>query len=317
MDINEMIRIAVQILERADFIISRIQGVSEMSFDLAARRDDQLLLIKIIKERSMLRPPVASEMKVLASVLSASPLVLIPTSMVTKEQDGVLYITNGIPLMTLDTFREYLLEEVPPLVYYSSGGHFVTLDGSRMRDLRESMGISLGSISKSVGVSRRAVQMYESGMGVDLDTALRIEELLGVPLVLPLDPFSRSGDLQDIRENMSEGDSDCMEVLDHLGSLGMEVIRTTRCPFDALAKKDKDLLMASMGTEERSMKEAGSTLSSLTRVTGNESFLVATGPLKGRSIGGTPILTIKDVKGTDDIEDLLELIRKRRRGSID
>ncbi len=317
MDINEMIRIAVQILERADFIISRIKGVSEMSFDLAARRDDQLLLIKIIRERSMVRPAVASEMKVLASVLSASPLVLIPTSMVSKEQDGVLYITHGIPLMTLDTFREHLLEDVPPLVYYSSGGHFVTMDGSRMRDIRESMGISLGSISKSVGVSRRAVQMYESGMGVDLDTAMRIEDLLGVPLVLPLDPFSRSGDLQDIRENMSDGDSDCMEVLDHLGSLGMEVIRTTRCPFDALAKKDKDLLMTSMGTEERSMMEAGSTLSSLTRVTGNESFLVATGPLRGRSIGGTPVLTIKDVKGTDDIEDLLELIRKRRKGSID
>jgi predicted transcriptional regulator len=48
-------------------------------------------------------------------------------------------------------------------------------------------------------------------------------------------------------------------------------------------------------------------------VTGNESFLVATGPVRGRSIGGTPVLSVKDVKGTGDIDELLDLIRKRRK----
>jgi putative transcriptional regulator len=313
MDMNEVTRWTIQVLERTDFIISRIQGISEMSFDLAARRDDLLLLIKIIKDRNSLRSDVASEMKVLAGVLTASPLILIPSIRGSMEQDGVLYISYGIPLMTINTLKDHLVEEVPPMVYYSSGGHFVTLDGPRMRELRDSTGISLGSLSKQIGVSRRAVQMYESGMGVDLETALKIEDALGIQLVLPLDPFSRGEELQEIRDTMSKDDSECMEVLDHLNSIGMEVIRTTRCPFDALARRDRDLLMTSIGCEDRSLKEIGSALSSLTMVTGNESFLVATGPVKGRSIGGTPLLSVRDVKKTEDIDQLLDLIRDRRR----
>jgi putative transcriptional regulator len=240
-------------------------------------------------------------------------MIIIPSSRNLREQDGVLYLAGGIPVMTMNTLRDHLIEEIPPMVYYNSGGHFVALDGNRMRDTRESMGISLGSLSKSIGVSRRAIQMYESGMGVDLETALRIEEILRSNLVLPLDPFSRSEELEGIRDSMSVDEGDCRDVVDHLGSLGMEVIRTSKCPFDVLARRDRDLLMASIGAEERSLRDAGTVLSSLTMVTGNESFLVATGPVRGRSIGGTPVLSVKDVKGTDDIDELLDLIRKRRK----
>jgi putative transcriptional regulator len=302
-----------QVLEHSDFLVSRIHGISEMSFDLAARREDLLLLVKIIPDRYSIKKTVADEMKILAGVLTASPLILVPSQRTSIDQDGVLYLAYGIPLMTMQTLKDHLIEEIPPMVYHGSGGHFVSLDGMRMRETRESMGISLGSLSSRAGVSRRAVQMYESGMGVDLETALRIEEILGTDLVLPLDPFSKGEELQEIRESFSSPIEEGMEILDHLGSIGMEVIRTSRCPFDALARGEKDLLMTSIGRNDGFMKDAGSTLSSLTMVTGNESFLIATGPVKGRSIGGTPVLSVKDLKGTGGIDELLELIRRRRK----
>jgi putative transcriptional regulator len=232
MDMNESTRWIIQVLERSDFMVSRIQGVSEMSFDLAARKDDLLLLIKLIRDRSSIKTAVAGEMKVLSKVLSASPMIIIPSSRNLREQDGVLYISGGIPVMTMNTLRDHLLEEIPPMVYYNSGGHFVALDGKRMRDTRESMGISLGSLSKSIGVSRRAIQMYESGMGVDLETALRIEEILRSNLVLPLDPFSRSDELEEIRDGMSVDEGDCRDVVDHLGSVSYTHLTLPTTPYE-------------------------------------------------------------------------------------
>ncbi len=313
MDLKSMMRSTVEILERSGFILSQIKGPSEMSFDLVARRDDDLILIKLIKDKEELRSQSTGEMKVLARVLSASPILLMPSSRSSTFRDGVLYVSHGIPLMTLNTLFDHFVEEVPPFVYYCSGGHFVTVEGNRIRDLRECHGISLGALANEIGVSRRAIQMYESGMGVDLEMALKIEEVMGVELIVPLDPFSRSGSLEEIRDNISGLDVHPNDVLDHLNSIGMEVIPTARCPFDALARSREDLVMTSIDPSEREIRMLGSTLSEITRVTGNESFLVATGRIKGRNIGGTPLLTVDDVKKVDCIGDLLELIRNRKK----
>ena len=313
MDLLSMMRSTVEILERSSFILSQIKVPSEMSFDLVARRDKDLVLIKLIRDKEELRSQSTGEMKVLARVLSASPILLIPSSRSSTFRDGVLYVSHGIPLMTLNTLFDHLVEEVPPFVYYCSGGHFVTVEGNRIRDIRERHGISLGALANEIGVSRRAIQMYESGMGVDLEMALKIEEVMGVELIIPLDPFSRNGPLEEIRESISGLDVHPNDVLEHLNSIGMEVIPTTRCPFDALARSGEDLVMTSIDPSEREIRMLGSTLSEITRVTGNESFLVATGPIKGRNIGGTPLLTVDDVKKVDTIEDLLELIRNRRK----
>ena len=199
------------------------------------------------------------------------------------------------------------------MVYNGPGGHYVSIDGNDIRNRREAMGLSLGTIANEIGVSRRAVQMYESGMGIELETALKLEDLLKIELIQPLDPFSRGEDLDEIREGICKTSDLGNDVFDHLGSIGMEVIPTSRCPFDALALTKSDLLMTSIGTKGMDLIRMGGTLSGLTKVTGNESFMVATGPVKGRNIAGTPVLSVNDVMETDHIDELLDKIRKRKR----
>jgi putative transcriptional regulator len=185
------------------------------------------------------------------------------------------------------------------------------MDGVLMRRRRESLNISLGAMSESVGVSRRAIQMYESGMGADMEIALRIEKILKVPLILPLDPFSHSEDLQSIRDGLDNFEGMKKEVLEHLDSIGMEVVPAQRCPFDALARSDEELLLTSVGEGSGGMKHRAGSLSSISKITGGDPVMVVSDAINTRKIGPTPVLKVSEVKSADNIQELIRLIRKR------
>jgi putative transcriptional regulator len=254
---------------------------------------------------------MAKDILNLARVLKGSPILIIPSSSSTIYQDGVLYVRFGIPLMTFNTLFDHLIEEIPPMIYHGSSGFFVTMDGSFMRKIRESLNISLGAMAENVGVSRRAIQMYESGMGADMEVALRIERILRIPLILPLDPFSYSEDLQSIRDGLDNFVGMKKEVLKHLDSIGMEVIPTQRCPFDALARTEEELLLTSVGGGTKNIQKRAGNLSKISKVTGGDPVVVVPDAVNARKIGDTSILKISEIKSADNIERLIRLIRDR------
>jgi len=299
------------VLDRAGFCTSEIRGPQGLSFNMVSRRDDLLLLIKVISTRDDLSRPMSKDILSLARVLKASPLLVHPSSRSSQYQDGVLYIRCGIPLMTFNTLFDHLIEEVPPMMYQGPGGFFVSLDGPLLKQVREELRFSLGNLAESLGVSRKSIQLYEAGMGADIEVALRMESLLKVPLILPLDPFSYSEKLQAIREGFEDMDSLKKELFTHLDSLGMEVIATLRCPFDALARDVKELLLTSVGHDSSALVHRAENLSRIRSITGGDSVLVVPGSVRAKNIRGTPVLRLSEVIKAKDVEELIELIRER------
>ncbi|MCU0798288.1 MAG: helix-turn-helix domain-containing protein [Candidatus Thermoplasmatota archaeon] len=313
MNMDELARSIVVILERSGFDQVRISAVSGTAFDLVARRGEVLLLVKVAERKEDLTPQIARELKVLASMLKASPLVVMPSSPAVPYHDGVLYLKNGLPLMTLNTLFDHLIEQVPPMVYYSSGGHYVNIDGEVLRKRRDERGISLGTLADHVRVTRRAIQMYEEGMGVDMETALRMEAFLDTALIRALDPFRYDTMLQGIRDSMEITEGVQKEVLDHLGSIGMEVVPTTKCPFDALARAEEGVLLASLGQRPGDMYERAKVLHGIGSISRSDHMMVVDGPVRKRRIDGTPVLNLNEVKSTEDAKHLLRLVRERQR----
>jgi putative transcriptional regulator len=299
------------ILDRTGFHTSEFKGPGSLSFNIVSRREDLILLIKIISRRDELSRPMANDILSLARVLKASPILVHPSSGSSPYQDGVLYIRFGIPLMTFNTLFDHIIEEVPPMVYNGPGGFFVSLDGPLLRKLREDRRYSLGNLAETLGVSRKSIQLYEAGMGADIEVALRMESFLKVPLILPLDPFSHSEELQAIREGFDDMDSIKREVITHLGSLGMEVVATLRCPFDALARDVKELLLTSIGPPSSRLISRAENLSRVRSVTGGDSVLVVPGSVTSKNIKGTPVLRLSEVTKAKNVENLIALIRER------
>ncbi len=299
------------VLDRAGFILSEVKGGGVSSFDLVSRRDDDILVMKVLVPGREMIKPWANEMIALSRVLEASPLILTPSSRSSVHRDGVLYIKLGVPLMTFNTFFDHLIERVPPMIYYGSSGFFVSLDGELMNKKRSEMGISLGAMADKIGVSRKAVQMYENGMGADIEVALRIESVLDTQLILPLDPFSYSDELQSIREGYDILDGMKKQVFEHLDALGMEIVPTQKCPFDALARLKVDIFLTSVNGTDGILKNRLDELKSVGRVTGADPLLIVPDEKRKKEINGLPVLGISELKAADDIDELITLIRER------
>ncbi|MBN1539475.1 MAG: helix-turn-helix domain-containing protein [Candidatus Thermoplasmatota archaeon] len=308
---HDLVKDLITILDRSGFATSEFKGPGEVSINLVSRRGDLLLLIKVIMAREEISRNISRNMVNLTRVLKGSPMIVVPSTPSLPYQDGVLYVRYGIPLLTFNTLFDHLIEEVPPLIYHGSGGFFVTLDGSLLRNRREMMKISLGALADAVGISRKAVQMYEAGMGADMEVALMMEKYLQTQLILPMDPFFYDDELQSIRDGIDTFHGMKKEVMEHLDSIGMEVIPTQRCPFDALVRDRDELLLASVGVGPRGIKSRARDLNCISRITGGDSLVVVSDSVEARRIDGTPIIKVSELKSTEDPTALIKLIRER------
>ncbi|MHB8604502.1 MAG: transcriptional regulator [Thermoplasmatota archaeon] len=181
-----------EVLARAGYFLSRESKLRPMSFDLVARRDRHLLIVKVLTNVDALSESVASELRTLGEFLEATPLVIGERSSSRPLDTAAVYERHGVPIMAFQTLSDWLVEGVPPLVYAGPGGFYVKLDGGRLRAVRAERGLSLGQVAEAAGVSRRAVAMYEDGMAAMVDVAMRIEQFLDEPLVVPVDPWELS-----------------------------------------------------------------------------------------------------------------------------
>jgi len=169
-----------KILIKSGFEVSEMFIGRTVSFDIIAKRDETLLVIKILNNIDSFNSSTADEIKVISNCLDGSPLVVGNHSGAGMIEDGAVYLRHGVPIMSPQTISEYFFENRPPLVFAAPGGVFVKIDGDKLRRIRKEKGISLGTLSEAVGVSRRAVSMYEEGMSAMVDIAIKLQDFIEV-----------------------------------------------------------------------------------------------------------------------------------------
>jgi putative transcriptional regulator len=313
-----------EMLERAGFYVADTHGVRPSSFDLAARRDSTLLLVKVLKNIDALDAEEASRLLELGRLFPALSLVIGQTSGASELDAGVVYTRYGVPIISQETLQEYLDKALPPFLYASPGGTFARVDGERLRLLRQTRGLSLGTLAGVAGVSRRAIQLYEEGAGAELGVIDRIETFLGEPIVRPIElfvlprpqvppakeepPATGKGEAP-ARPRPRTGDPLRDGVLDQLDGMGLEVTLTVRAPFDAFTRTPQ-ILLASVGSLRAALHRA-EILHGLARVSEGHAMFVVREQVHRPSILGLPILTVTELKRHRDREDLIEEISER------
>jgi putative transcriptional regulator len=317
-----------QLLERAGFYVADTHGVRPSSFDLAARRDSTLLLLKVLKNIDALDAEEASRILELGRLFPALALVIGQTSGASELDAGVVYTRYGVPIINEETLQEYLDKALPPFMYASPGGTFARVDGERLRLLRQARGLSLGTLAGVAGVSRRAIQLYEEGAGAELGVIERIESFFGEPIVRPIELFARPAARANpekppaegapsapppapTRKRARTGDPLRDGMLDQLDDLGLEVVVTVRAPFDAFTRTP-EILLASVGSLRAALHRA-EILHGLARVAEGHAMFVVRESVHRPSILGLPILTVNELKRHRDRDDLLEELSERER----
>ncbi len=312
MDRWNLINQTRELLSKAGFYVSRPHNVRSISFDIVARRDSTLLIIKVLQNADALSHENAEEMKLLAEVLEGAPLVIAEKSSSGKIEPGVIYSRMGVPILAYETLEEYLKEGEAPLVFAAPGGFYTRINGDVLRRIREEWGISLGELASVAGVSRKAIQMYEEGMSAEVDVAIALEEYLQIPLIEPLDPFVYTPKERVALERFDlEDDFDRM-VIEFLDSMGYHVFPTLKCPFDALSEKERDVILTNMGEYTRTLAKKAEIVREVSDIAEQEAVIFLRREVRRKELKGVPIITIDELMNSS-FEDLMTLIQERKR----
>jgi putative transcriptional regulator len=321
-----------QLLESAGFFVTDAHHVRPTSFDLMARRDSQLLIVKILKNIDALDPGEAARIAELGRQFPAKVLVIGQTSGGSELEPGVVYSRYGVPIVVEESLQEFLQKGIPPFLFSGPGGIFARVDGARLHALREERQISLGALAAIAGVSRRTIQLYEDGAGAEVEIIERLERYLSEPIARPLDlfaddrpapaepgatPNAKPEEATPARRLRSTGDSLRDGVLRQLDGMGWEVTVTIRCPFDALSHADtrgeERTLLTSVGTL-RTAQSRADLLLQLARVAEGHAMFVVRDATGRRDIEGLPILSVRELQRHRDRGELLDVIEERGAG---
>src|SRR2546428_9503300 len=178
-----------EVLAKTGFYLSEKTNIRGLSFDAVARRDEILLLIKVLLNVDAFSRQSAEELKMIATTLKGAPLLIGERSGAGPLEDGVIYSRSGVPILSRQTFKDFFEEGVPPFIFSAPGGLYVKLDSEALRRAREEKEVSLGALADIAGVSRRAILMYLPGVCATGPIALPLGESPRQPLGLALDPF--------------------------------------------------------------------------------------------------------------------------------
>lgn len=220
-------------LLKEGFMIKNVKGC----FDILARKEEKILLLKIIADANSLNNESIEEMKRIASCVNATPLVITEKSG-SKLEDNIVYSRFGIFTINKNTLQNSLKQKLP-FIKSGKAGLTTSLNGRKLRIEREEEGMSLKDLSRKIGVSKKMIINYENySSDISLQKALKLYDIFGAEVFTPVDIFS------EIEKILYLCTSD---VGKKYQQLGFKAVETKRSAFDIIAKKEKDLILTTVG----------------------------------------------------------------------
>ena len=303
---DRQLQLVTSVMITAGFDVSERFTLRPQSFDLIARNNSTLLVMKTVSHIDSVSEEAANDLDVIARHLGGVPIIVGERAREAELERGAVYIRYGIFAISPSTLYDYFVEKIPPLVYASPGGLYVNINGEVLRDLREKRSMSLGDLGQVLGVSRRTISKYESGMGTTLDVAIRIEEFFNTGLVESIDlmqhertPGSRTHDTSNHRDQNVP-----MEFLEQLG---MHLHTLRGAPFQALLTFEKHTILTGYGPAEKVVKRAA-LIGNLSQIAKKHAMCVITGYHKQKKIGKTLVIGEDRLHRISDGFELLDMI---------
>ena len=301
-------------LEDAGFTVSDRCAIRPKSFDIAARRRKDVVLLKVLANIDAFDGQTGAEMRRLGEYLEATPMVI---GLRTRNEDlkpGVVYFRHGVPVLSPDSAMDLFVEEVPPLIYAAPGGLYVNIDGELLSDVRSDREWSLGRLASELGVSRRTVSKYEDGMSASVDVAAELEEIFDRPLASPVSVLDGAEEVRDGVDDPDEPDADPNDahLITVLTRVGFDVHPTVRAPFKAVSEDEEGDRKVLTGHSEfnRTAEKRARIMSSVGHVTRTRSVYVVE-RARQESVEGTALIEREEMEDIDDAEELGDLIRER------
>lgn len=298
-----------ELLQKNGFATSNPKDLIHAGFDIVARKDSLILIVKIAANASSINHHAVAGMMTLAQAVDGSSIIIALKAGSDPVEDGVMYTRAGIPLISPQTFYDLIVEGVPPLVYAASGGYYVNVNSEMLRKARQG-GMSLGELAEMGGVSRRTIRMYEDGMSAKLEVAIRLEEKMGIELIIPAEPLTPVAERPiEVEEDMAEGLS--RDIFLRLHQIGYSVKQANRCPFDAVTRDKQTILFTGVGQKDSDLARRARIISNLSKILDKHSVIFMEKRGHRTNLGGAPIIDSEELNRAQDKKKIMDMIEER------
>jgi putative transcriptional regulator len=310
MDRVEILDNAESLFEKAGFHLSQRCCVRPSCFDFVARKEKQLAFIKVHPNIGNVYAKDADGLTTMARFFSGASLFVCKKTRNKPLEDDTVYSRYNVGAVTLKTLEDVLLEGVGPLIEAGPGGYYVELDGTAIKRKRLKKGLSIGKMAEIIGVSRRTLYGYEKGMAkASVSTAYKLEWVLGMPVVKPIDIFQYLGKTESLFAAAKRiiGESRFLQfVIRKLLQFNFTVFQIGRAPFDFVAKTPENkvnLLGSVVHKKEQNFEVRTEEIVSVSKVVGAQPIFVAGS--KKISTDNVPLIHREDFEKIKCSEDLM------------
>ena len=309
-------------------------------FDILARKDDILIILKILVNIDSLTSAQAEELSKVAGTFLASPITIGMKSKSNYLEDDVVYERYEIPTITPQTLCDCIVHDIHPEVFAKRGGYYVKIDGKLLKELREKNDLSLKELADLTHVSRETIYKYEQGNSQTYpETALRIENILGKPITLSFNILEN--------EQVNQLDNVIQEPRE-LIELGYKVTSSNKTPFDAVSikvedteeieklrqkletkldeiekirneinkrTKNNEILITNMerNRNTKTLENIANKTDNIASITGHNALFVLKHEQTNDSIKNIPAIYTWELENMDSIIDLKKLIDERKK----
>ena len=286
-------------------------------FDMVARREFLLLLLKVFINVDGLSNIHAQEIKKLAQTFLGSPLIVGLKSKTEPLEEDVVYERHGIPVIAPETLRNMVVDEVYPEVLADRGGYYVPIDGNVIKEIREKENLSLKDLANIAHVSRETIYKYEHGIvRACPETAMILEDILNIKITLSINIF-KTPEL--IPESDNKISKDAQEPKEFV-KLGFGVINTQRTPFDAIARanfthsENDNTLLTNLEKKRNKqvLKKMAVNVKDLSDVTHSEAVFILENKRNMECIEGIPVIHTWEMDEIENCREFLRILKEKR-----
>ena len=210
-----------------------IKNLTRTCFDILARRNEQILLVKVLEDANSISRQCTEEMVSIASYINASPLIIAEKAG-RRLEDNIVYSRFDIYTLNFSTFLSCVNNKFP-FIKRSQAGLTASVVGEKLKEKREELGYSLNALSKKLGVTSRMIIKYENeNSEVTINRAMKMYDLFGNEVFNEVNVFMQREPLQNKFET---------EVSRKYVELGFDATETKKTPFDIIARKDNEIIL--------------------------------------------------------------------------
>ncbi len=274
-------------------------------FDLIARKQGLILILKVLSNIDSLRPEHAQELHKLAHAFHASSLIVGERSKTQELLPSVLYERYELPALSLKGFVSLLDQELPMEKSFK-GKSVAILDAEKLREERESREMTLKELSQKAQVSLESLYRYEKGAPTSMEVAEKLERILHTKLIQGINVFAMPEISPKLEEKIPYN-----SALEQLHALGLKLSVFEHAPLTAAGNEKK--LLISQTENDSTLKRKAFLLSRTQSIVRHPSMIIAQ-KSKHLHVNDIPVIQEDEISTFSSIEDILQTLREREHG---